>query len=107
MKINFDQKLLGIDDITVLKVSGSSDPLTLKKVCIKALTSLNPADVSITGDDKYQRFKLALKIEKGEELGVDEVSLLKKLVGQIWSPLVVGRAWDMLDPKEKKESEIA
>jgi hypothetical protein len=59
---------------------------------------------AIQGTEKQKRWHLATRIWTAEEvieLSVEEVALLKNLVDKAFpSPMVVGQAWDLLDPSE-------
>jgi hypothetical protein len=49
---------------------------------------------------KVKRFRLAEVASKGgqQELAVEDVALLKQLIGKCFAPLVVGRAYDIIEP---------
>lgn len=57
------------------------------------------------GNEKYKRFKLANRIIAGGvvELSAEDVVLLKKVVGQTYMALAVGRVFDILEGVEKTE----
>jgi|GEM_PF-3797832 len=59
----------------------------------------------ISGSEKVHRYDLAIQIHKAKDeidLCVDDVKLLKDLIAEIGSPLIVGQAWAILDPPTKK-----
>jgi len=61
----------------------------------------------IDGVEKNRRGGLAYQIHKaGSEidLSVDDVKLLKDLIGETGSALIVYQAWNILDPKDPKET---
>jgi len=47
-----------------------------------------------------KRFRLAEIAAKGgaQEMKVDDVALMKKLIGKAFAPLIVGRAFDIIEP---------
>jgi hypothetical protein len=75
-------------------------PLTLASVSVLALNALSREDENLAGDEKFKRGMLAYHIHKGEtdKLSVDDISLIKKLVGKLYNPMVVVRAYQLLDP---------
>lgn len=90
----------------VVELGATREPVILKKVCINAL---GQGQEGIDGYEKLKRFKLMMKLDSGGEveLSVEEIMLIKTSVDKAYpSPLVVGQAWNMLDPqgeaKEKK-----
>jgi hypothetical protein len=97
---DFKAPILNLDGSRISTVPGDekSPPLTLGKVCEDALIATLPNDNPDVGE-KGRRFFLALKIHAGTaELTADEVTLVKKVVGLAYGPLVVGRAIELLDP---------
>ncbi len=61
----------------------------------------------LSGEEKVRRAALAQRIYTSKEplaLKVEDVALIKKLVGKAYAPLVVMRAWSILDPDSVKES---
>jgi len=105
--INFDTVIMQIDGKTPVPVESCEPlvpnkkcvPLTLKRVCTDVLiTDRIPGD-SPNPDEKKQRFFLAMQIENGKRvLTVEDIALLKKVIGLGYGPLVVGRTTELLDP---------
>lgn len=79
------------------------EPLMMRIVCVNSLLTQTQDDKNIDGNEKAKRFELAMRIytEKEIDLNVDELKLIKDLIGKIYPPLVVGRAYQILDPKPK------
>jgi len=86
---------------------------TFRQACENALLiePINPqtgrAMKSIDGVEKNRRGGLAYQIHKaGSEidLSVDDVKLLKDLIAEMGSPLIVYQAWNILDPRDPKET---
>lgn len=79
------------------------EPLTLKEACMLALLNTNP-DERIGGMEKFKRGKLAddlYVVENIMDLKAPEVSLLKRLAGELFvPPLLTFRIWTLLDPDE-------
>lgn len=107
MNIDFSAKLLDLEGKPIIDVVAGADgaPMpveaTLGRAAVNALLAVTEEDRALTGSDKAGRFALALKLQGAGEVdvSVDEVALIKRLTGQIFGPLVVGRCWALLDPK--------
>lgn len=98
MKIDFSVILMGIDENPMKRRLGSDEIATLKDIAFDALLSIMEGDRS-SGEEKFRRYELAMKIknEKDVDLPIEDVALIKKLIGSMYSPLVVGQAWKVLD----------
>ncbi|KTQ97767.1 hypothetical protein NS226_03760 [Aureimonas ureilytica] len=97
MKIDFTATIRDLEDKPLKREGGEGD-LTLADVCIMGM--LTPADNDLSGAEKARRFGLALRIKQGEEdWTVEDLSTLKASIGAIFTPLVVGRSWALLDPR--------
>ncbi len=99
MKINLSTV---ITDLSGEAVKDGEKDLTLSTVCISAL--LMPDQQDQPAKEKVERFHLAEKVHAAgeQDLSVDDVALLKKLIGKLFPPLVVGRAFAVLDPPPPK-----
>ena len=100
MKIDLNYVFKTLDG-TPLK--NKEKDFTMKSACINALT-LSVPNERISGEEKVKRAILAEDIYRTENeinLNVDNLKMIKDLIGQIGSPLVVKQAWDVLDPKTK------
>ena len=80
---------------------GRPKPMTLGSVCSEALLNNYDDDRGATGDAKLKRFRLAMKVGDGGEveLKVEEITELKTFIAKAFGPLIVGRAYDLLDPE--------
>jgi len=96
MKIRLDRKFKDMDGGIVKEGQKEID---LGHVCKTAL--LVSSQEKIEGQEKYDRYVIATKIGEFVEcdLSTDEISKIKKLIGEIWNPLIVGQSWDMLEGK--------
>ncbi|MCP4674323.1 MAG: hypothetical protein GY854_02155 [Deltaproteobacteria bacterium] len=88
-----------------LDTKGNPSKLTLRKVCVNALTA---PESGISGEDHCHRYQLAMQIyqtDKAMSVSVEDIALIKRLISNAYpSPLVVGQALEMLDPSaEEKE----
>jgi len=75
--------------------SGEAEDMTLRRTMVQALTALDKDD----GEKKFKRYKLALIITDEDEpdLSHEDIVQIKKLIGQGFAPVVVGRCYDMLN----------
>ena len=110
MMIDFKQKILGlkgeeIDDIIEMQTNGGTKiVLTLAAAVSQSLCYSYPSEQNISGKEKFRRAKLALEILESSgplELKSEDVTLVKELLAKLYSPTVVYRAWQMIDPAEK------
>lgn len=84
-----------IDDVLV-----QTEPLTLRKVMGEALMQQHESDKNDTGEVKIERWKLAQKVYGPDEveLTTDEIVMAKDRIGKMYSAVVVGPAYALLDP---------
>ena len=106
MKIDMTKtikNLIGVDLENPESKLKEKEPLTMRIVCTNSLLTPTQDDKNIDGNEKAKRFELAMRIYTEDEidLNVDELKLLKDLIGRLYTPLVVGRAYQILDPKPK------
>ena len=118
MKINFNTILKNLDDENLKqsiygdevnqqgeRIKKGEEDLTLGLLSRSALLDLSQEELKLTGVEKQDRFFLAEKIKKAEKEGneidlkSEDVTLLKKIIGEKYMPIVIGRAWEILDPK--------
>jgi hypothetical protein len=105
--LDFNNKPVIDDAVCPADTSGKrpcATEVTLGDVSVRALMAVAPDEQNLAGEEKFKRFVLAMKIKDGGEvaLSAEDIALLKKLIGKIYAPLVVGRAFPLLDPGEKK-----
>lgn len=89
------------------------EDFTLRQACQNALLNepINPqtgrAIKPIDGEEKIRRYSLALQIHNAKseiDFPSEDITLLKKLIADIGSPLIVGQAWNILDPRDPKKT---
>lgn len=90
--------------ITDLENKPFADGATLRTVLLGACLSTLRGDELMDEKQKVPIYLLSKKIsEKGDiELTAEDVVLLKGRVGKAYNPLVVGRAYEILDPASLK-----
>lgn len=100
MKINFASPITGLDD---QPLTTDGQPLTLRAVSVNALlmdlaTPQGPEQID--AEQKVKNALLAHDIYKNDDvdLKAEDVASLKARIGKAYGPLVVMRAWELLDP---------
>ena len=99
MKVDLRQKILSVDGIKALQNQETKCDLTLKNVCINAVLQPEKDD---TEKQKYEAYELFVKIRDCQtviELSAEEIVKLKKKIGLIYVPLILGQAWNYLESK--------
>jgi hypothetical protein len=102
MQIDFSQALTNLDGTPLAQANlegGQPIPITLRLTATEALC--RPTDErGMTGAQKFERFSLALRINQGDpvELTPEEVATIKQRIGETMPPIIVGRAYQLLDP---------
>lgn len=103
MEIDFNQILKQMDGTDILDEK-EKQPMLLKNICINALLiPLDPQE-RIGGPEKMKRYDLAQKIYNTKnKLSVDaeRITLLKKLVGDLYPPMIVGQVYRMLEGEKE------
>lgn len=81
--------------------------VTLGSVACNALLFPYQDETNLPGKDKVQRFTLAALCSNETEVDIDseDVALIKKLIAKMYGPLIVGRAYEIIDPKPKAVAE--
>jgi hypothetical protein len=97
MQIDFDSE---IRDLANAPIMNGEKHLDLATIATNALLTPQAADQSIAVEEKVKRFRLAQRITNGGALDIalEDVVLLKDIIGKAYPPLVVGRAFELLDP---------
>lgn len=97
MKIDFSAILLDLNGAAVNKSASADDgPATLAFVSCEALLA---PEQSQSSEDKVRQFALAIRIVNGgeQEVTPEEATLIKACVGRVYPPLIVGRAYELLN----------
>jgi len=102
VKVNFASLVLNEKDEPIMQ--GKDDPVTLATIARQALLNPGPGEEKVSGEDKFKRFQLAMKCEGEVDLQVEELATIKKRIGIMCPPLIVGRCWNMLEGMEEKRT---
>lgn len=101
MKVDFNSKILNLKGEPV-KDGKENEEVILKDICVNSLLFDKPAtqgERPQTGKDKLIKYNLAQKIFVGGEVEVtaEEITLMKKAIGELYTTLIVGSAWKLLE----------
>lgn len=100
MKINVNHVLKTIDGQSMKdNVNGEAIDATVKMAIVNAV--LSPVDKE-TGVKKLEKYQLAQKVYNADgevELSAEEISLIKKQVGEVFPPIIVGQVFNLLEGK--------
>ena len=98
MKIDFGKELVDMEGNVIPNAKG--EPAVLRGVTVDALLATFTDEERLGGEEKLKRFILAEKIHNGcDDITVEEVGLVKKLIGKAFSVIIVSQAWQMLEGK--------
>lgn len=90
-KVNFEAQITDLKDQPVKLGDGF---MTLGDVAANALLTPDPKD---DGKKKMLAFELAIKCKGEADLTIEEMAKVKESIGKTYPPLVVGRAWNLLE----------
>jgi len=96
---NFNQPILGMDNEPLKDEKGT--PILLENIAVNALLAATQDDRA-DGTEKAKRFTLAMKINNQTEpvdVTAEELVKMKEMIGKVYTALVVGRAYDLLEAK--------
>lgn len=95
--VKFDDKGEPIPD--------SGTDVTLGSVAETALlATFQDEALKLEGSEKVKRFKIAMKLDGVTEVTPEEIVTIKAVIGKAFGPMIVGRAFEILDGGgEKKE----
>ena len=99
MKIDVNQKIKTLEGGFFKDGDGVTD-ITLKKVLVRALVLAHTYDEKLSGDEKFNYYKLAMKITDADgEIDVtpEEIIILKKRVGLMYATQMVGPVFMILN----------
>ena len=98
MVVFLESALTDIDGKDISTADGK--PATVRGVVVEALLASYQDEQNLSGDEKMRRWELAVKVKKSidpAEFSIEEVLLMKQLVGKAYAPLVVGQTWRVLE----------
>ena len=102
MKVDFSQIMCDLDGNILTEQPGNPEarPIALRTLAVNSLMAFGDDDKNMSGEEKVKRYDLAFMIHNSKdepiEIAVEDVALIKKQVGRIYAPLLVGQAWKLL-----------
>lgn len=73
---------------------------TLKSILIGALLAVYRGEENLSGEEKFARWNLAVRINDADEavdMTVEEVAKVKTLIGKAYNTVIVGQVWQQLE----------
>ena len=70
--------------------------------------NLTREDATCTATERFSRFLLAEKIKKADgevDLTIEELGVIKKVVGENPNPLIIGRVWSFIESETGSKTE--
>jgi len=111
MKIDFSRKLHTVGGLPLKwGRSTDADDATLRHVCLEALLNATSIEQLEARDCKVRRWRLAQVIASAEddvEISLEDVVLLKELIGVSYATAVVGPAFDILEGWAERSKEFS
>lgn len=111
MRRNFDQPIKDLWDKEIKPQNPQTGEylqdqpsLTLTTVALNALLNTYDDEKALTGKEKADRMQLALKINRKPtevDITAEQLAKVKELIGKAYGPLIVGRAYEMLEMEPK------
>lgn len=79
--------------------------ITLRDVCIGSLFGQIDSDKGVSGVQKNKWFCLAINLQTNDkpDLKSEDITLLKNRIGKLYSILIIGRSFEILDPDDQIE----
>ena len=101
MMVDMNRKFVDMDGKDIMTPDGKL--FTLRDAAKTALISAYQDEQSLSGEDKYARYETCMKIAPSgqSELSIEDISLIKQLIGKAFAAMIVGQAWDMLEGSKK------
>ena len=79
-------------------------PFTLGRASIRALTAKWPDEQNLDGREQFARADLGMRVYKSDSVALssEDITLLKRLIAKAYGPMIIYRAWKILDPSAEK-----
>jgi hypothetical protein len=105
--IDFTAALHDLDGVAISDGSDAKVPFTLGGAAVRALVISYEDERNLSPEEKFKRGELATRIHGATSLSLksEDITLLKKLIGKAYGPLIVFRAWPLLDAAEAPAKE--
>jgi hypothetical protein len=97
MKVKVNNPLKDVEGHPLQGEKGKT--LTMRDVCINSLLTPVQGDDEKLKWEKYEIFKKLRDATDEVELKLEELNIVKKAVGKLQPPLLMGQVWEMLEGK--------
>ena len=96
MQVDFSR---AITDLEGAEIEDGGKTVTLSRIACNALLAMRQDDKNLTGEEKAKRYGLAVKLVDAAdcEVSAEDIALIKRLIGEVYPPIFVGRAWELLE----------
>lgn len=96
MKVDMTAPILDLQGAPIVAKEGA---INLRLIVQQALMETLKSDQSATGADKVRLFDMAMRSNADAvDFTVEEMATIKARIGELMTPLIVGRAYALLDP---------
>lgn len=97
---DFSVPLTDLDGVAIDDGTLAKKPFTLGEAAVRALIASFPDEPNLSAIEKFKRAELASRIHNKTNvmLSAEDTALVKTLIGKAFAPVVVFRAWPLLDP---------
>lgn len=102
MKVDFSAPILDLDGN---KITEAEKEITLGVIASRALLAPLPDEDRLQGDRKVKRFAIAMQAHTGGvcEVATEDAAEMKLCIAKAFAPLIVGRAWALIEGELAKE----
>lgn len=100
MRVNVNHPMVDLEGNPIPEKQDGTGTFMLKKVLIDALLQPFKDEENLSGEEKLKRFEMALKIKGVNDIidfSSEDITLMKKLIGKMYTTLIVGQAWKILE----------
>lgn len=96
MKVNVLDTIKNYDGSDLVNSEGKA--VTLRDVISQACNTVLPSE-DLQAEEKTKLFQISMAVHNGEvvNLPVEQVATIKERIGRVYTPLVYGRASELLD----------
>ncbi len=80
------------------------EDMTLESVILTAANAVYHDEQSLSDKVKGARYKICVKAALGgeQDFSSEEITEIKKVVAKMYTPMVMGRTFDIIDPETKE-----
>jgi hypothetical protein len=101
MTVDFSRGIKTLDGQQINDSSRDGVVMTVGLAAVNALLAEHPSEsAGVPAEEKLRRYKLAVLIHAANGpvgVSVEDVALIRRLIGFCYPPIVVGQAYEVLD----------